>query len=773
MRISQQTRARIAQLASNPRELARALPVVCRASHQAPVLAMLAADGTELTKAKREELLAKAVAGEMVELRLRLRAYEQKRGEQNRNFVRFRDGAMKRLGHSGKGNPFLRDHAQNTVLARAGTITHSATEKIGDGEYAIDQDVTLTAPWAVELALRGLLGSVSIGWNPTGPIMCSECDAPILTKCWHFPGDRLKVDEQGKKRYDDLGELVVEWIFTEAELIETSAVNVPGVPTARIDEIRACLSHSVPDLEAVRLAGVEFTHTHEDTSMPEELLKLLGLAATASASEVIAAVQAMVTAAGSDKAKLAIVETELGKFREQISALQSAQRQTDEDKFIRDALDSGRIALGDETMWRNYFKADATRAREDMAKREANAASPVGAPTQRANEPKDDEPAPAVLDVRESHISGGGIPGFTLYAVGERSKVERKEIARQLAAAVKALETHANPQARWWAQRMGYEGRIRGGAPTTLSATSIANNVDLDAARTAFRAAFMQSLEMAPVSPMELLFQTVPTNTPLAQINWMGDLPGFEEWIGDRKLSGVEAFKLSLQSKKWANGLRIKNDDVKFDNLGLMPAQIGGLATKGKRHRIDRMAGFMIDGFAGGATSNGLAYDGAFFFADSHRGGNDNKMAVALDAAGLTAADLLLESMTTYDGNDALDVHGSHLIVGPKLRATAEKLLTQERLANGEDNYHRGKYKLIVENRFRGAADDYWFLGDLTHEIKPFIYQLVEDITTSAVVGQENNQSMPSFMNDELLFGAQGNYNMAYFEFRLLVGSVL
>lgn len=766
----------LAALASNPLDVDRAIANASRASSAAQVLAARETDGKALTPARRDELLQKVKAGDHVELDLDILAYEQKTGERNRNFVRFRDGLMVRLGSSGKGKPFLRDHEQGNVLAIGGTITASRTEKRGEGDYAIHIAVRLSAPWAVELALRDLLHSVSIGWHSNERPHCSACGVPVFSKCYHWPGERLsEVDAEGggkRKVRDANGTIVVEWIYQDGELVECSAVVVPAVPGAHIEGIRASLSAAVPTDPVLRRAlreGIDLS-TSSEASVDPELLKQLGLDETATAEQIRDAVAKLKAESTTKSAELAIVRKDLEGFGAALASLNADKKKRDEDTFIADAFLSGRIAKGDEEHWRVIFQADAKRAGELMAKRPAGSVTPVGQAPQREGGPSDDE-LEVEIDEKKLEITGGDVPGG-LYAVGVRSRAERKEIAHQLALAVKRLEMHPSPQARWWAERLGFDGRIKGVA-TKLAASSIANNIDLDSARTAFRAVFMQSLEMAAVSPMELLFQTVPTNTPLARIHWMGDLPGFSEWIGDRKLSGVEAFKLDLQSKKWSNGLRIKNDDIKFDNLGLMPSQIGGLAGKARRHKLDRMAGFMIDGFAGGTTSNGLGYDGAFFFADAHRGGNDNKLAVALDAAGLTAAELLLESMTTYDGADALDVHGSHLIVGPKLRATAEKLLTQERLANGEDNYHRGKYKLIVENRFRGAADDYWYLGDLTHEVKPFIYQLVEDISTSAVMGQGENNSMPSFMNDELLFGAQANYNMSYFEFRLLVGSVV
>lgn len=752
-------RAQLAKLVTNPRELAKAAPTLCRATSGISVLAIRKSGGGTLSADERKDLLARAVAKEEVELEVDVLAYEQRPGEHNRNFVRFRDGAMQALGRSGKGTPFLRNHDQYDVQARAGTVLSSSTEKILGAEgHAIKQTVKLTAPWAVELALRGLLDSVSIGWNPTGPILCSACDAPIFSQCWHLPGDTLSEEKlsngKGSKlKRDPNGQIVVEFVFTEAELVETSFVNVPGVPAARVEDVRAALSAAFP--------GLRSEEEHEGEDHPEgeimdpELLKLLGLAADATADDVLAAVQAKLTAAEADKAKLAIAQNELSQHQAAIDELQADKRQRDEDKFVRDALDSGRISVGEESNWRRLFKADQKGAVEEMGKRKAGQATPVGQPRQSAAA----DPAPQVVPV----ITGG-----------EPARRQAREplVGRGVAGLLPRLQS--DPRASMFAGVFGldYEAAGLAGVPRTLGATTIANNADMDAARVGFHAAFLQSLEQNADDPVSMLYTTVPSSRSVEEWNFMGDLPGFEEWDTDRKLATLKGFKLRVENKKWANGIRVKNDDFKDDALGLLPSQVTGLAQKARRHRWDLMVKLLLNGFDGTAypeVGNGLAYDGAFFFSDSHLGGNDNKMATALDAAGLAAAELLLASMTTFDGNDPLDVYGTHLIVGPKLRTTAEKLLQQERLANGEDNINRGKYKLIVSNRIRGTYDDYWFLADLSGGIKPLLFQMREEISTS----ETGPNGLPAFQADELWFGAQARYNVGYFEPRLIVGSAV
>lgn len=750
MKFSKKIREQLARLASNPAELAKVLPMVCRAAHESPVLAVRAADGSALSNEKRDQLLAAAVAGEFVELEIDVLAYEQKAGSQNRNFVRFRDGAMVGLGRTGKGNPFLRDHAQHTVLARAGTITASSTEKLSDGEYVIHQTVKLSAPWAVELALRGLLGSVSIGWNPTGPVMCSDCNAPVFTKCWHTPGDRLRVGDDGKKRYDDSGDIVVEWVYTAAELIETSIVNVPGVPSARIDEIRAALSAAVPAFNGLRSEqDHEGSNNEEAKTMDKELLKLLGLAEDATEAQIKAAVEQLQASAKADKAQLAILE----KLVKEMEQLKLRERQRDADVFISDALTSGRIGKGDEEQWRALFEADSKRAAELMAKRPENSATPVGEPRQSSQNP--DKATPVItggesLSTRQSRdpLAGRGVPAILPKLQGD-------------------------PRAMRYAHAFGFDAEAaRIAMPTTLGATAIANNADMDAARVGFHAAFLQQLEVNADDPLSLLYTTVQANRSVEEWNFMGDLPQFTEWKTDRTLADLKGFKLRVETKKWANGLRIKNDDFKDDALGLLPPQISGLAQKARRHRWDLMVKLLLNGFDGTAypeVGDGLSYDGAFFFSDSHLGGNDNLCTAALDAAALSAAELRLESMKTLDGSDPLDTHGTHLIVGPKLRTTAEKLLQQERLASGEDNINRGKYKLIVSSRLNGTYDDYWFLADLSGALKPLLFQMREEISTM----ETGPNGLPAFTHDELWFGAQARYNVGYFEPRLIVGSVV
>jgi len=339
---------------------------IALASHAAVTSGILTlrAGGQALRVEDTDAMLARAVARERVELELDLLAYEQGRRDEdgnrlhNRNHVRFRDGAMIRLGRTGRGAPFLRDHRQNDSHARSGTVIDSRTEKVDDeGHYQIIQTVRLTEPSAVERALRGLMSAVSIGWRPTGPVHCTSCKAEVFTDCYHFPGD---TDDDGR---------TVEWEFQDAELLETSEVPVPGVPTAGIDSIRASLA-------AAQSSG----YAPQETSM-KAIATVLGLAAAASEDEVTGAVTALLAERDAARSQLDSVNAALANARSQLAAINAERARVEEDAFIAEAIQAGKVQLGaHEAHIRAFFRVNPTGTREMLAS--APSVTPVGAPAQ-------------------------------------------------------------------------------------------------------------------------------------------------------------------------------------------------------------------------------------------------------------------------------------------------------------------------------------------------------------------------------------------------------
>lgn len=236
--------------------------------------------GKPVDEALRDELLAKCQAGSYVELDVEMDAYLQKPGESNLNFVRVRDGGIMSFAQSAVGNPFLRDHSQNDSTAVGGRISSSKGVKNGEGDYVIRQGAKLTDPSMVARFLRGLSSSVSISWRSTDmSVDCSVCNSPILTDCYHFPGEPVRETQvDGKKKFvRDRKNAThrVEWVYNNVAHVETSEVPVPAVKNARIDSIRNSVLMSAGLADDEEVPSPPTPPTTENKKMSDELIKTL------------------------------------------------------------------------------------------------------------------------------------------------------------------------------------------------------------------------------------------------------------------------------------------------------------------------------------------------------------------------------------------------------------------------------------------------------------------------------------------------------------------
>jgi phage major head subunit gpT-like protein len=321
-----------------------------------------------------------------------------------------------------------------------------------------------------------------------------------------------------------------------------------------------------------------------------------------------------------------------------------------------------------------------------------------------------------------------------------------------------------------------------------------------------FRAAFFDALESAKEDDLMQLADTVMSDTAAEQHIFMGDVPGFKEWVGDREMGSIAAHKISLVNRNWASGVPVHRNQVEDDQLGLVMRRISGLAPKAKRHKGKLIAEILLNGFAGNANygklsdgvgagtavGDGTCYDGAFFFSTTHSlegGPNQSNLLAntALSDKALEDAITLMRNFTTYDGQDPLDVQPTHLLVGPALEWMAKRLLQQElrvrmpgdvaaTSATGADtNIHKNSLQVIVSPRIRSYAPnggaDYskaWFLLALNEPVKPILFQDREAISTAALVGWDSPEM---FKKGLLQFGTQARYAAAFYDWRTAVGS--
>lgn len=321
----------------------------------------------------RRDLLQRLRAGEPIRVEMEAVTYLQgnpdsKAYRPNRNFVRFKPSILAAFARSFAGVPFLRDHGQRKLEDRGGTITASKLET--DGEtLQIRQRFEIVKPWAVESALDGTLDRFSIGWSRTATVECSICMCDWID-CAHWPGDRL---EDGR---------IVELVFTGAEGVETSGVNVPAVLGTRIEAIQQLTA--IDPAELTDILEAENDIDDEVIEMDPKILQALGLPATATVADVEREIQSRNDRLTLETERATTATAQAAQLAREAETRAAAQIAAEVEDTITRLITNGKIKPGSasENALRSTAKRDveAFRAFANDLLSSGIQVTPVGAP---------------------------------------------------------------------------------------------------------------------------------------------------------------------------------------------------------------------------------------------------------------------------------------------------------------------------------------------------------------------------------------------------------
>lgn len=200
--------------------------------------AILRDAGGEIAAAKGK-LIEAVRAGQHVELSVRATTFRQKDGSPNKNFLRFKSSKLGEIGSSYVGRPFLLDHNKWSQEARMGTILKSEAVPLAGGWTGFRQTLHVVKPHGVISVLDGTLDAFSIGWDPSGTVICSAHGTDVRSRksCYWtegcYPGKLVEVD--GKSQIAEY-----EWQSTTGT--EVSGVNSPAVGGTKIEDVRTALA---------------------------------------------------------------------------------------------------------------------------------------------------------------------------------------------------------------------------------------------------------------------------------------------------------------------------------------------------------------------------------------------------------------------------------------------------------------------------------------------------------------------------------------------------
>lgn len=281
-----------------------------------------------------------------------------------------------------------------------------------------------------------------------------------------------------------------------------------------------------------------------------------------------------------------------------------------------------------------------------------------------------------------------------------------------------------------------------------------------------FKAHFFQELETraAMVNEMVgLLAMTVNSESRLEEHSWsdaIADLVEFEDELEYSRL-GLEGF--TLRNVKYGRGIAINADDVADDRLGHHIPRIRMLAEKAAEHRLQLLRSLLNDSF----TTN--HYDGVPLISAAHprkAGGTQSNLQVgALDATAFQDAVEKLEVLQAEEGDSYLNLGVTHLICGPENKSTARTILNAAFNANGSTNINQGDAEVVI---VKGLTSGYWFVGDFSRALKPFVWQDREPISFAA---QDRPTDENVFNREEYRYKTRYRGAMGYAFWQLLVGS--
>lgn len=139
----------------------------------------------------------------------------------------------------------------------------------------------------------------------------------------------------------------------------------------------------------------------------------------------------------------------------------------------------------------------------------------------------------------------------------------------------------------------------------------IINQTSLRSLYTGFSTAFQGGFDgVAPAYTR--IATTVNSTTAENEYGWLGQLPGFREWIGDRVVNNIATHGYTIRNRKFEQTVSVDRDHIEDDNIGIYTPLFEELGRSARVFPDKLVYGALAAGF----TS--ACYDGQYFFDTDH-----------------------------------------------------------------------------------------------------------------------------------------------------------
>ena len=126
-----------------------------------------------------------------------------------------------------------------------------------------------------------------------------------------------------------------------------------------------------------------------------------------------------------------------------------------------------------------------------------------------------------------------------------------------------------------------------------------------------FQMVFQGAWQQAP-SMAEMVATTIPSTGAEEHYAWLGTMPRFREWIGDRQLNSLKTHDFTIKNKDFEMTLEVDRNHIEDDKVGIYTPMLKEAGMEAKTHPDELVFGLLAAGF------NSLCYDGQYFFDTDH-----------------------------------------------------------------------------------------------------------------------------------------------------------
>jgi phage major head subunit gpT-like protein len=313
---------------------------------------------------------------------------------------------------------------------------------------------------------------------------------------------------------------------------------------------------------------------------------------------------------------------------------------------------------------------------------------------------------------------------------------------------------------------------------------AFSNPSAIEAAGTTFETKFLELFENGDPGTYQLFTEKVSASSEVIEVDVLGAMPVVREWVGPKVYWPRRLYTQTVRMKPWEASFDMPRSKVIFDKTGFVARAINGFLSNLSIY--DKIVTDLL-------ISNPTGYDGVALLSASHPHGpagatQSNLTNVALSPGAVETAMQAGEELRD-ENSEPMGVFYDTLMVGPKNRSMAFEIAGVDRkvAVDNDGVFHKaggsptadsvvsgfamsnvwaGKFNVVINPRYVGAADDYWDLLVTNGPAKPIVLyegEAPHSVSQTEMTSEKRfNQNLFAYSVEAYAVPAAGAWQMIY-----------